>query len=102
MSRLLARLDELIESCTECSTTDVDLRNFLEGALIARAGRAEGARDRSVFWWRFPISSRLVGSSLKIIDCLFGEECSGFFVATGNFRVALEPEAKKGVGFSSS
>lgn len=43
MSPLLARLDVLIASSTAPSTTDVDLRNYVELCLEARAGRAEGA-----------------------------------------------------------
>jgi hypothetical protein len=47
VSLLLERLDDLILSCTESSTLDVDLRDYVERSLIAKAGRAEAARERT-------------------------------------------------------
>ena len=47
MNRLLARLDDLIAKTTMPSTTDQDLRAFLEDKLVAKAGRAEAARKRT-------------------------------------------------------
>jgi hypothetical protein len=40
VNRLLARLDDLIAETTMPSTTDQDLRAFLEDKLIAKARRA--------------------------------------------------------------
>ena len=47
MSRLLARLDDLLAETTAPSTLDIDLRAFVEDKLFAHAGRAESARERS-------------------------------------------------------
>jgi hypothetical protein len=44
VSELLERLDKLIASTTAPSTTDVDLRAFVDLALEAQAGRAQAAR----------------------------------------------------------
>lgn len=47
MSDLLARLDALIDSSTAPSTTDADLRTFVELKLQAQSGRGAAAALRS-------------------------------------------------------